>query len=473
MRRRARAHAAQFLQQRQQCFVALVLRLESLADQPQVLADGFQRGHQVLHACLQAVAPHRLLVQGGRDADGGLLAVLEPGRDAIKKLRRISACILHRRAKTRAQQIEAGNAEQVAARHQARLERRQQALRLTTATSLQPIEKLGHRAVRHAAAQVIGGGVFQVMALVHHQMRVGGQHGRLGPVLRRATHGDVGQQQRVVHHHHIRRRGMSTCLEHEAGIEVAALETCAQITFGRNLVPHIRARRRGEVAERAVVRRLRPFAEHRELLALRRLEQRRTRGLRLRQPREAEIVAPALQQCKADRLVAEQVRQQRQVLADELFLQRDRVGADDRPFLVRSRPSQRGHEIRHRLADAGARFQQRNAAVRIRARDRGRHVTLTVTRFIRDEAAGKRTISTEVAFDGRRGHHDLRRHARHLHHDIQVGDIVVDDAESDAVVVHPGCDRQVGVAGLQPSRGMIVHEHLATLCHAGQRQHLA
>jgi predicted ATPase len=52
-----------------------------------------------------------------------------------------------------------------------------------------------------------------------------------------------------------------------------------------------------------------------------------------------------LSSAQTDRLVAERFGQERQVLADQLFLQVDRIGGNDGPFAVGCRPAQRRNEI--------------------------------------------------------------------------------------------------------------------------------
>src|SRR5439155_21082847 len=48
---------------------------------------------------------------------------------------------------------------------------------------------------------------------------------------------------------------------------------------------------------------------------------------------------------------------------------------------------------------------------------------------------------------------------------------VVDDAESDAVIVHPCRDLEILLRGFEPTRRMIVDEHLAPGGEPGQCEH--
>ena len=68
--------------------------------------------------------------------------------------------------------------------------------------------------------------------------------------------------------------------------------------------------------------------------------------------------------------------EQRDVLVDELFLERDRVRGDDDAFLVLHRVVDRRQQIGERFADAGAGFDEQMFPVGHRLSDRGRHLEL-------------------------------------------------------------------------------------------------
>ena len=134
-----------------------------------------------------------------------------------------------------------------------------------------------------------------------------------------------------------------------------------------------------EIAQRAVVRRLAPLvdvAELRELLVV--VEQAAAAGERQVEPPQAEVVAPPFHQHGRE-LARDHAFEQRQVLADELFLQADRVRRDDdlrpgrRCVAIAARPAlrlqfgrrqNRRHQIGKALADAGARLDHQDAASR-------------------------------------------------------------------------------------------------------------
>ena len=131
---------------------------------------------------------------------------------------------------------------------------------------------------------------------------------------------------------------------------------------------------KAEIAERAVVRRLAPLANLAELLELLVVvEQALAAGECRIEPPQAEVVAPALHEHGRE-LARDHRVEERQVLADELLLQADRVRGDDdlwrraatptlaclssppSGFCLFRRRENRRHEIGEALADAGARL---------------------------------------------------------------------------------------------------------------------
>ena len=167
----------------------------------------------------------------------------------------------------------------------------------------------------------------------------------------------------------------------------------------------------------------------------------------------------------------ERAPEQRQVLADELFLQVDGVGADDGALAVGARPGQRRHQVCERLADAGARLEQEDAAVVVAVRDVGGHVPLGGPVLVLPEHRRHRTPLAQGVHhvEGVDAHGGLR--ARDLDDHVQLGHLVVDDAEADAAVVKPRRDVEVGAGGLEPAARMVVQQHLAALGGAGEREH--
>ena len=261
--------------------------------------------------------------------------------------------------------------------------------------------------------------------------------------------------------------------EQEAAVEVRALEPGAEIGLGAHLVPDLRARRDRQIAQRAVGRVARPLGDADQLVELVLLEQGALGRHRLVHPGEAEIVPPSLEQ-REGRLVVvllERPPQQRQVLADELLLQVDRVGADDRALAVGPRPGQRGDEIGERLPDPGPRLEQQHAAVVVPVGDVGRHVALARPILVLPQLRGDRPALAQRVDDVERIDRDHRPVAGHLDDDVELGRAVVDDAEPHAGVVEAGRHVQVGAGGIEPATGMVVQEHLPALHRARAREH--
>ncbi len=118
--------------------------------------------------------------------------------------------------------------------------------------ALEAAQQAAHTTARHLRAEVPGGDVLEVMRLVEHDPLVRRQHRRFLPVVAGLAHLEVGREQVMVHHHHVGLRRLAPRAEHEAAVEVLALEPGTEVGLGAHLVPHLRARRRGQVAQRAI-----------------------------------------------------------------------------------------------------------------------------------------------------------------------------------------------------------------------------
>ena len=277
----------------------------------------------------------------------------------------------------------------------------------------------------------------------------------------------------MVHDHHVRLGCAAARLEHEAALEVRALEAGAQVRLRRHRVPHLRARLVGEVGEAAVARLRGPRAERLQLRRLPLVEQRLQARARLLQARQAEVVAPTLEQREARRVVAraERAGEDRQVLPDELLLQVDRVGRDDGALAVLARPHEGRDEIGERLPHPGAGLQQRDAAVVVEVGAVRRHVPLAgpvleaAERARYGAARGEQTrhVDRVEACGGAR--------ARAFDHDVEVRDRIVHDPEPDAAVVQPRRHGEVRPRRLEHAARVVVHQHLAAPRDPGKRQH--
>jgi hypothetical protein len=127
-----------------------------------------------------------------------------------------------------------------------------------------------------------------MVSFIDHQSPVRGKYGRLSPVLRNATHRDVGHQQMMIHDDDVGFGGNAARLEEKALVVGRAFRALTEIGSAGNLVPDFRARRDGEVAERAISCTCRPGLNCLELRLKTVLEERVPRRARLLQSNETE-----------------------------------------------------------------------------------------------------------------------------------------------------------------------------------------
>ena len=179
----------------------------------------------------------------------------------------------------------------------------------------------------------------------------------------------------------------------------------------------MRIRLHREVAQRTVVRRLRPFPDALQLLGFRRGEKLARLRHRALQPRRADVVRAPFPKNRAEllrglfalrrrsvgglfaksalttrfgfavigqsgrglphsKLSREHFAHDQDVFENKLLLQIDRVRGDDRFFVLRLRPHHRRDEIRERFPDARARLDHEMLPLRERLRHRDRHLLL-------------------------------------------------------------------------------------------------
>jgi hypothetical protein len=93
------------------------------------------------------------------------------------------------------------------------------------------------------------------------------------------------------------------------------------------------------------------------------------------EPAQADVVAAALDEHRGE-LVGNDRVEERQVLLEQLLLQRDRVGADDHPLASLDDAPDRRQQIGEALADAGAGLDEQMLAALHRGLDRRGHLEL-------------------------------------------------------------------------------------------------
>ncbi len=192
------------------------------------------------------------------------------------------------------------------------------------------------------------GDVFEVMPLIQNQTTVRRQHRRLLPVILGLPNREVSREQVVVDDHDVGLGGTASSPEEETAVEVLALEPSAEVGLRTDFIPYLGRGHDGKIAQGTVGGVTRPLGNGQELVELLGLEEGALRADRLMEPRQAEIVPPALEQGERGGIVVvrECPPQQRQVLPHQLLLQVDRVGAHDRALAVGARPLERGQKIR-------------------------------------------------------------------------------------------------------------------------------
>ena len=82
-------------------------------------------------------------------------------------------------------------------------------------------------------------GILDVVRLIENDAPVGGQNGGLRVVLRRASYGEVGEQEVVVDHEELRGRGLPSGALIEALLKVAAPGPQTHVRIAPNLVPRL------------------------------------------------------------------------------------------------------------------------------------------------------------------------------------------------------------------------------------------
>ena len=180
------------------------------------------------------------------------------------------------------------------------------------------------------------------------------------------------EEERVIDHDHVRGEQSPARLLEKAARILSAAFGRAEVRFAANLDPDFRIGLDRQVAQGPVARRPRPIGQAREIGLLGRAEE--FVGLLdgALQPARAKIILPAFHE-RGLELDRQDFFDDRNVLVQELLLQVDRVGRDDRFLLLLVREQHRRHEIGERLADAGAGFDHEVALLLERLRDRGRH----------------------------------------------------------------------------------------------------
>ena len=243
---------------------------------------------------------------------------------------------------------------------------------------------------------MVGGHVFERVRLVEDYDLVVRQQPAAGPPQRQ-----VGEEQGVVHDQHVRAEHLLAGRVVEAIPVARALAAQAVPAVALHQVPHALERLERQVALAPVPRLPGPAADLHELVdRARRVEQRVRLHLRRVEAAEAEVVAAALHQHRAE-VERQRLLEERQVLADELFLEADGVRRDDDLQILLRRRHDGRDEVREALADAGAGLDEQFLLVFDGSGDRLGHVELLRARLEAGVVLGYQPAGTD---DGRDRH---------------------------------------------------------------------
>ena len=244
---------------------------------------------------------------------------------------------------------------------------------------VEPLEIEAHPRLADPQAELDGGDLLDRVGFVeHHEIVREQEAGRLFLRVLAGVH--QGEEQRVVDHDQLGiGRRLARFLE-EAIPPRSAVAGGADVGLGADLQPDLHRRLELQIAQRAVPRSLGPAADLFELVALGGGEE--VPGLLegAAQARRAEVVLAPFQQHRRQ-LLAEQLADDRDVLPDQLLLEVDRVGRNDRLAAGLQRVAGRGNQVGEGFPDPGARFGDQAALFHQRLRHRHRELLLFGAEF--------------------------------------------------------------------------------------------
>src|SRR4051794_13339638 len=241
-------------------------------------------------------------------------------------------------------------------------------------------------------AEVLRGDVFELVRFVDDGVVARRNHLAEAAL----SHRRVRAQQMMVDDDEV---GFSGALPHardEAVIEARALAPQAVLAGGRDLRPERKIL--GQVIHLGAIAGLglaRPVVDHLDRDGILARSDRRAVAQRVELV-QAEIIATSFHVRGGERY-AKRVAENREVLEEDLLLQVLRAGRDENPVAAENR----GDQIRERLASAGTRLGEEDAAVREHVRYRGGHGELRWTRFESLERSRQRAPWREDGVHGR------------------------------------------------------------------------
>ncbi len=189
-------------------------------------------------------------------------------------------------------------------------------------------------------AEVFAGDVFERMGLVQDCQVVLGQVVDTGH-----AQGEIAEEKGVVDDQDVARLHAALGGLPEALFVEGTSLAKAVTVLSADLVPDVRLGERGEIGERALGGVGGPVLDHPEGIELALVvEEIALAAAGLLQTALAEVVVAALDQDGGE-LIGQDRAKQRDVLVDELFLKRDRMGGDDDPLFVLDGEMDGGDEV--------------------------------------------------------------------------------------------------------------------------------
>ena len=238
---------------------------------------------------------------------------------------------------------------------------------------------------RHFPSKMVVGGVGQMVRLVDDQTLESRQEG----VVER----QIGEEQSVVDHHDVSAFGPTA----RALVEATSEQRVARRDRGAAVALQLGPEPRVAVASESVAfldvagtRGARPYEQRQEVLPLLRVQAGGI-GEDIPEASHAQVVGPSLEDgCSQG--FAHETLDLRELLLEELVLERARGGRDQHAIMRLHGPTRRRNEIRERLARARARLGQQESIFGKSVRDRAGHVDLRRARL--PDLAGPQKLAT-------------------------------------------------------------------------------
>ena len=234
----------------------------------------------------------------------------------------------------------------------------------------------------------------------------------------------------MINHQDVGTGGPSSGLMKEAAVKVKTLAATALICFAADLVPESALGKKRKILARAIIGLCCPFAYGIQLTNMFCVKKARFSCGSL-QAALTEIVGATLDQFNPE-LQARGPLQKRQVFADQLLLQVDRVGRNHEPFTVGKSPEEGWNQVSKTFAGTGAGFDQSDTVVIESFSDRKCHAQLFWTVFksgqaLTDLTARSKEVSNLLMFNC-----GVLCRFKNFNHPVDLIDLIVNYVEADS-----------------------------------------